>query len=63
MPFNFNEAVPIPINHSIAVIGAVQVAVPKNKDLDGNGGCPDYLLEKENKNQGCPGSHWSYENK
>ena len=31
IPFNFCEAVPIPINHSNAVIGAVQVAVQKIK--------------------------------
>jgi hypothetical protein len=40
IPFNFNEAVPIPINHNNVVIGAVQVAILKKKDLDGNWGNP-----------------------
>ena len=31
MPISSNEAVPIPINHSFAVIGAVQVAIQKIK--------------------------------
>jgi len=49
IPFNFYEVVPIPINYSFAVIGAVQVAIQRIRTRTEIGAIPTTLYVKESR--------------